>query len=133
MEKQGEEDNPFSYKAFLKRSADEPSEKKKKKGKKKASQKTQTQPSTAPTSQGQGIRILSVYLTHQSVFTTGDNPFSFKNFVASRVGDDTPKVMFTPSENTLMLTSEVHRGVIEARKLKTALIISYHMVEHIGK
>jgi len=60
MEKQGEEDNPFSYKAFLKRSADEPTEKKK--GKKKSSQKsekTQSQPPSTATSQG--TRKLSVY------------------------------------------------------------------------
>lgn len=54
MEKgdQSDEDNPFSFKAFLKRGTEDPSEKKK--GKKPGARKKKTQPATQTDTAGPG-------------------------------------------------------------------------------
>ena len=60
---QGDEDNPFSFKAFLKRGTEDPAEKKK--AKKPGTRKKKSQPVTDTSAQGNNLiynRISSGYL-----------------------------------------------------------------------
>lgn len=64
---QSDEDNPFSFKAFLKRGTEDPAEKKK--GKKSGTRKKKTQPATDAAAQGK-CSIESTHRTSPDMYTS---------------------------------------------------------------